>query len=707
MKELGDFVSSWLKTQGQKARAYAHTPGGQAFLIALLALVVLLLIWWQASQWYQARLLAEAQAQTAHETFLRANALSLAINQRFAQLQGLSAFAHAEATDSEFEIHFETFAAGLYDNSQGVRDLAIAPAGIIQYVYPPDENKSVIGYDPLKDSRPEVRADTQRAIDSGNIVVSGPVELIQGGMGLIARQAVYQNDEFWGLVNVVLDMPSLLADAGLADADETDFALRDDTGRTFYGAKAVFNQDPIIRRIELPEGAWELAAVPVGGWMDTIRSRLLVFQGGGLLIVFLVAGLVHLSINRQASLAAAVEQRTQEISNINQQLEQRVASRTRELAALYDVTAVASASLDLDQVMRESLARILEVMRCEIGSVHLLDKSEALLNLAAWQGTPEDIIPEIQTLPLGSGVAGRVIAHSGPLIVPAIEAEPTAVPSASRLLAGQAYVGAPMRAKGKVVGVLSVIGSAGREFSAEAVTLLASIADQVGIAVENAQLYEQTEALAVAEERQRLAREIHDTLAQGFTGINIQLEAVESALETQQQEIALERLSRARHLANQSLAEARRSVWALRSRSLEEKNLADALRDSARGLIAESGLTLTVEVQDDFPHIPLELETDLLRVTQEAVMNVVKHAEAQYVAIHLNYQANQIELQIKDDGRGFLVDLAKSDRRDGSGFGLTAMQERIARHGGTLQMDSRPQRGTNIIAKVEFQHKGA
>jgi len=388
-------------------------------------------------------------------------------------------------------------------------------------------------------------------------------------------------------------------------------------------------------------------------------------------------------------------------------LEERVASRTRELAALVDVTAVASASLDLDQVMRESLARIIEVMRCEIGSIHLLDRAENVLRLAAWQGTPEEILPEIQTLPLGSGVAGRVIANGRPLVVPTIGAETNAVPSAGRLLAGHAYVGAPLRAKGKVIGVLSVIGAAGREFSAEAVTLLASIADQVGIAVENAQLYKQTEELAVAEERQRLAREIHDTLAQGFTGINIQLEAVESALETGQQVVALERLSRARNLANQSLAEARRSVWALRSVSLEEKKLADALRDSVRGLTAGTGLTLSIGTPDDLARFPLELETDLLRVVQEGVMNVVKHAQAQHLDINLNCENGQIELQIKDDGRGFLVDLAKPGRRDGSGFGLIAMQERIARHGGTLQVDSQPQRGTRIIAKLELQHKGA
>ena len=122
VREMRDFVGVWFKTQGQKAWTYAHRPGGRAFLIALLTLVVLLLAWWQVSQWYQVRLLLEVQAQTAHETFLRANALSLAVDRRFAQLQGLYAFVHAETADSEFEVHFETFAAGLYDDSQGVRD---------------------------------------------------------------------------------------------------------------------------------------------------------------------------------------------------------------------------------------------------------------------------------------------------------------------------------------------------------------------------------------------------------------------------------------------------------------------------------------------------------------------------------------------------------------------------------------------------------
>jgi signal transduction histidine kinase len=100
------------------------------------------------------------------------------------------------------------------------------------------------------------------------------------------------------------------------------------------------------------------------------------------------------------------------------------------------------------------------------------------------------------------------------------------------------------------------------------------------------------------------------------------------------------------------------------------------------------------------------LKTDLLRVVQEAVMNVVKHAHAKHLTIQLAYKANQIELKIKDDGRGFTVGHARIGGEDGGGFGLTAMRERLARHGGTLQIDSHPQRGTRIIASVGFGDTG-
>jgi hypothetical protein len=162
-----------------------------------------------------------------------------------------------------------------------------------------------------------------------------------------------------------------------------------------------------------------------------------------------------------------------------QMLEEELAAQTRELAALYGVTAVASASLDLETVMEESVDRVLEVMGCQMGSIHLVNEATGEVSLAACRHIPDEILAEIESMPVGSGVAGRIIEDCAPLVVPAMANDPGAVPAAKRILGRQVYAGAPMRAKGRAVGVLGVVGPAGRRFSAQEITLLASIADQV------------------------------------------------------------------------------------------------------------------------------------------------------------------------------------------------------------------------------------
>lgn len=190
-----------------------------------------------------------------------------------------------------------------------------------------------------------------------------------------------------------------------------------------------------------------------------------------------------------SQLAHAFDEMAESLEAAHQMLEQRVADRTRELLALYDVTAVASASLDLETVLESSLDRVLAVMGSEVGAVHLLDETEGMLRLASWRGIPPDLVAKIDSVPVDSGLAGWVVERGEPLVVPNIATglRPLlAVPASG----SQAYVGAPIRARGRVLGVLSVVGEEGRQFKAEEVALLASIADEVGVAVENARLYE-------------------------------------------------------------------------------------------------------------------------------------------------------------------------------------------------------------------------
>jgi signal transduction histidine kinase len=342
-------------------RDWAQGPAGRSLLVAVGILALLLLAWWQAGRWYEALLLAETKAQAAVRASLRGSALSLAIGRRFALLQGLHAYVQAEASSNDFADRFQVFAADLYSapSARGVRNITIAPDGVVRYVYPLAGNEAAIGYAPLNDPRPHIRQSVERAIATRQIILSGPLELVQGEVGLIARQAVYVRtsgggEAFWGLVNIALDLPPLLDEAELdVQTDVThDYALRDGTGQVFYGAAEIFDQDPVIYLIPLPEGKWELAGVPQGGWGAEIERPLRIFQVGGLIIAALAAGLSYLFARRQAELAQAYARQkaiTEQNIRLHEQSQQLAVLEERQRIAreLHDSVSQALYSIGL------------------------------------------------------------------------------------------------------------------------------------------------------------------------------------------------------------------------------------------------------------------------------------------------------------------------------------------------------------------------
>jgi PAS domain S-box-containing protein len=386
-----------------------------------------------------------------------------------------------------------------------------------------------------------------------------------------------------------------------------------------------------------------------------------------------------------------------------QRLEERVAARTRELAALYDVTAVASASLDLDTVMEKSLDRVLEVIGCQIGGIHLLDEDSREVCLAAWRNIPDEVIADIHAMPVGHGVAGRVISQGAPLVVQAMADDPDAAPAARRILGQQGYVGAPMRAKGQVVGVLSVIGTERRQFSAEEVALLASIADQIGVAVDNARLFERAERLAVVEERQRLARELHDSVTQSLYSSTLLTEVARRASAACDIEEAQGYLDELGATTQQALKEMRLLVYELRPPTLEQKGLVGALQQRIDAVEGRAGIQARLLVEGEIEPEPY-IEEALYRIGQEALNNALKHASADAVTVRVRTSDNLIEMQVADDGRGF--DPASADEQ--GGMGLTTMRERAEQVGGTFTVLSSRGKGTTVkvIVRVDTPKKG-
>jgi signal transduction histidine kinase len=223
-------------------------------------------------------------------------------------------------------------------------------------------------------------------------------------------------------------------------------------------------------------------------------------------------------------------------------------------------------------------------------------------------------------------------------------------------------------------------------------------------------LIEQLEAaqndLAVAErqsgvlqERQRMAQEIHDTLAQGFTSIVMQLEAAGQALPEGLTSVQ-SHIHKARDIARASLAEARRLVLALRPESLEESTLPDALKREAERWTENTGIKTDFAVTGDPVPLHPETEVSLLRAMQEGLSNVHKHAQAREVSVTLSFMADQVALDVHDDGQGFDPHNETSSSDQGGGFGLQVMRQRVGQIGGEVLVESSPEQGTTLVVQI-------
>ena len=248
----------------------------------------------------------------------------------------------------------------------------------------------------------------------------------------------------------------------------------------------------------------------------------------------------------------------------------------------------------------------------------------------------------------------------------------------------------PMLVAGRVAGFIGIRFTLKRDFRQEEIELTRALAHQATLAIQLTRLSVQSRQSAVTAERNRMARDIHDTLAQGFTGVIVQLEAVEEAMSRNQAVKASGHLDRAGELARESLREARRSVQALRPQALEEKQLSEALKDLIEKMTSGTTVQAEFTLQGEQQKLPPEWETNLLRIGQEVLTNVLRHARASEFNVLLVFDSREIRLDLRDNGCGF------DPQRRHEGFGLQGMRERAEGMGGQLTIQSAAGKGTAI-----------
>jgi len=183
--------------------------------VALVVLVALAIFSWGARVWYRDLLLSELRGAVLAELDPYANALTIDLRRRVDLIYGLRGWAITHPSAAQIGINFDTFVRELTQGIDGIRNMNIAPAGVVRFVYPRSGNEAILGRDLINDSREAVRNDVVRALKSRRIVISGPYNLLVGGTGVTARLAFDREDGFRGIVNVTLDLPPILAEAAI------------------------------------------------------------------------------------------------------------------------------------------------------------------------------------------------------------------------------------------------------------------------------------------------------------------------------------------------------------------------------------------------------------------------------------------------------------------------------------------------------------
>jgi len=372
-------------------------------------------------------------------------------------------------------------------------------------------------------------------------------------------------------------------------------------------------------------------------------------------------------------------------------LEKRVNQRTRELTALHEVSREISSRLDIDHVLRSVVDKARELLGAEVAFLCLLDESGTVLNLGTHSGPPE-ALSQVQTSAQRSPATEILLGHH------ALPCGHGSCSGTCGIVTGSyrvSHLAAPLRVGQLTIGALCVGSSQGQFFPHEASALLTKLSNFAAIALENARLYEQSERLAMLEERQRIAAEMHDGLAQTLNYLKLKSEQISELVEVGQSVKAAVELERLYQSLDQASLEVRQAITNLQTTPSPPVNLQNKLLHLVNEFNQEGQpLTELVTRLNNSVQLPIAHMEQVLRVVREAMLNARHHAQADHVQVTLMQQNLNLVVLIEDNGQGFDPLIAPQDNR--AHFGLSIMQARANRLGGQININSQPGHGTQV-----------
>jgi two-component system, NarL family, nitrate/nitrite sensor histidine kinase NarX len=401
---------------------------------------------------------------------------------------------------------------------------------------------------------------------------------------------------------------------------------------------------------------------------------------------------VNLLARSFESMRLQMEESHQQLQVWANTLEERVDLRTKELNALYQVSREISSRLEINHVLDSVTAKAGELLKAEAAFLCLLDDDGGQLTLHSTSGPNESVVQPRTSV--WESVAGQVLTGvsalpcgvDGCLGVCSIMAKPLQV----------SHLAAPLRVGDKVIGALCVGSSQKEAFNDESAVLLARLANSAAIALENARLYTQAERLGILEERQRIAAEMHDGLAQTMSYLHINVDLAREQFENGQSQLAINTLDQVQSAMEQGLVDIRRAIDSLQAETPLRFTLQEQLSEIVQEFLSPD---IKISWQTD-TIAPLVLSNEqseqLQRIVREALLNAVRHSNAQHIAVRLDVKGDAIQVVVEDDGCGFDPHMVSAS--DGQfHFGLKIMQARASRVGIQLNIISTLGEGTRVI----------
>lgn len=395
------------------------------------------------------------------------------------------------------------------------------------------------------------------------------------------------------------------------------------------------------------------------------------------------------------------------------------------LRALSRVSAALCGLSDMHAVLRVGLDSVFELLEGAVGGILLVDEDAQTLRYHITHGLPRETVEET-TVAVGEGIAGRVVSTGRAILVDDFSLVSNVVEEglATAEIPSQeikALVSIPLRSGHRVFGAINAASRVPQRLGSDDMYVLHSIGEQMGVAIERAEVLEQLKRgretyqrlaryclVAQDDERRRIARELHDETSQSISALALNMRAlVELADRSGQNQELVERLKKVESMAQQTAHELTRIINDLRPALLDSAGLVPAIRRFAQENLQSQGVDVTVEINGTFPRLDPAVEANLFRFTQGALMNIVWHAEAQKASIVMDCEEEQLTVRIQDDGKGFdVASVTGIDEKTGRGRGLFAMKERVRLLGGNCKVGSVPGEGTTITAEIPLKDVG-